>query len=285
MKILSIFALSVIACSGVDSSNTDSATQVMQRDQDLRISGYLIQHGFDLSKVVFEEELVRLEEDSSTTRAALLYAIELDSEYTEKAYWYSVLDARSHTPVNKLTNAGRIQYHFDSSVSEAWRAQFRSAANAWSAASDCLRMTECPTCTLTTQSQNVIFIQVGEAGVASDGSPAGARGSFPAVTRTAGVLVGHATIIDFDVANSTNATYMLRTALHELGHNIGLTHPNDGHVLIPGTAASSTGCCISTYPTVMDYSNGPAALQPDDLTAIRLLYHTVTQPRGGTTCG
>lgn len=69
------------------------------------------------------------------------------------------------------------------------------------------------------------------------------------------------------------ASERLATALHELGHSLGFSHPWRG-VRIAGTATNNGSlvngpqeCCLASYETIMDYA-GDTQLSADDVKAV-----------------
>jgi hypothetical protein len=221
--------------------------------------------GFGASRVNFEDDKVRVDDDMMFDRNTLLMEAtgELELEATEdpehpelaqKGYRYTRVAPKS------------MCFAFAAGVSAAWKDAFRRAFTAWTNVGACVRLSECGAQTT---------ITVGEAGTAADGTPAAAIADYPRYISPLGTFQGQYIIIDTSVAKSTNTTFMRRTALHELGHSIGMTHPRDG-ALITGTQSSTSGCntggCIASYPTVMDYNFATTSLSADDQLSLRKLY-------------
>jgi hypothetical protein len=165
-------------------------------------------------------------------------------------------------------SAANGKYRFTSQVPETWRSAFRAAFQQWSNAfsNDCVKFTE------GTGAVSQITIGVGNLGNADDDRPAEAQGEYPLARRGLPFVVGPNITINTAFVGEADAGWRLHTALHEIGHNLGFTHPWAGQgTVIPGTARSSTGCCSASYFTVMDYF-GDEVLSNDDTTALGLVF-------------
>lgn len=236
--------------------------------------------GFTRSSISFRDEFVFAGGDRVFFKDELLDDIEqsgfsLGPASKPQGYWYvSGVAAPAWA-------ASTGKYSFSASVPETWRAAFRTAFSRWSAASgsDCVSFSEGPA--------GVYGINIGVMGcpLADDGGPSEACASDPKLIVQKGaqhIRLGQIWV-DTAFVNESSSDWRIHTAMHEIGHALGFSHPWEGSHL-SGTAVNSSGCCSANYFTVMDYY-GDTVLSADDVVSLSKRFTKIPNPPRASYCG
>jgi hypothetical protein len=221
--------------------------------------------GIRASDLEFEGDNVRVQGDVIITRKQLEAAMastgtpgaDGGAGLSPKGYAYGTILGQPRPPVDKLS------FHFDANVPEKIRTALRQAAAEWDSSAVCVRMVKedslypakiafGPDPTNHAASTSPHYLEEGRIYFNSDW------------VQGTGIFAG---------AGPASEASLYHTALHEMGHLIGIAHPSQyNHV--PGTATTGPTCgsngggCLASYPTVMDYDtkveDEEPHLTPDD---------------------
>jgi hypothetical protein len=280
----SLTALSIAACAVLGTGcagSVETTEPEAQASDDALIAKYLQrQWGFEPSTIRIKGDRVIADGDGLFSKAELLDEIEstgfsLAPTQMPQGYWYG------NGTASPAWAASDGTFSFSASVPEAWRAAFRPAFGRWSAASgsDCVTFHEAGA------GVYGINITVADCGIADDGFPAEACSGYPKWLTQKGVShfrLGQIQIDDGSVGEPSS-DWRIHTAMHEIGHALGFSHPWQGY-RISGTATNTAGCCSASYYTVMDYY-GDTTLSSDDLLSLSKKFSKTPNPPHASFCG
>jgi hypothetical protein len=221
-----------------------------------------------------------MEVDGATLRGLAVDAAARrgDPELLEKGYFISssVIPGSRAEPRFGIRSpkASAIRLNFDSSVSADWRAAVLQAAAEWNDA--CINMQDgVGTETINVTIDPTLGVDtLGRAELSRVVTVLGSRVAAGSVTAVPGTRL---------LLNSAplSAAEMFHVALHELGHNLGFTHPTEGAV-IPTTLSDGTSGNDVSYNTIMApvITSPPlTGLQGDDLHARSAVFSKITKTR------
>lgn len=283
MRAWAIVVCGALACACGSEAEAPSEEVVEtgdSRTEQASIENYLATQGFELARVRFDGDEIRVDDDMVFDRRSILALAQTNAEadaaeeLAEKGYWHA------GSPV---APGSAFCFTFAASVSSSWRDAFRYGAAQWNASgAQCLRLAECEAA----GNGGLITISVGDAGTSATGGQAGARATFPTWLRNIGPRVGNSIVIDTSVQGTADTSFQRNTAMHELGHTLGFTHPRNG-TFIAGSSSSTTGCgpggCTASYPTVMDYNYVETTTSSDDRLVARNRYKKYPFGKAGAT--
>lgn len=192
----------------------------------LAMRNYLLKYGFP-------EESIR--------ETLTAFIVEDDIIFPKKDFWKnykqtaSSNDKKHYRYQNKVTAVTTVNVGVDNAVPVAWRTAIESAVNSWNALNGKIKfkylgvINYCPANGIT-----VSYLSL------SDNNTF-ARGSFP----TASGSPGFTLTINSTCTVTLTSAQKLKTAIHELGHNIGFMHtdvnPTDGSLITTATKSCNTG--------------------------------------------
>lgn len=175
----------------------------------------------------------------------------------------------------RAPKADAIRLSFDSTVSAAWKTAVLQAAARWN--STCINMQD----GVGTETINV-FVDptlgvdtLGRAQLSRVVTVLGSRGAAGSVTAVPGSRLRL-------TSAPISAADMFHVALHELGHNLGFTHPDEGGSVVRGTNQDTTSGDNVSYSTIMApvITSPPlTGLQSDDLVTRDAVFRQITKTR------
>jgi hypothetical protein len=291
MKILSSlgsYALVLVSCvvgcagGGGDDLDGDSlpgdSSDLLEEDVEPVLAAARVL-GFDENSVEFVDGRIIIEGDIEVERDSLLRQAEAalryqdsvsaeSSDEVEKGFFVSSLGRQqtgsTPTPSFQVPRATSINLSFDTNVPAVWQTAFAQAAAAWN--NSCIN----------------IRIGSGTDGirVRMDGSLDSRTlgvGTFPTLTQGARDLIGdEVALVGAGIRINSNASVTaakaFHVATHELGHNLGFTHPGGGSHI-----GSTGGVGVATI-MAPEITNPPlAALTSDDLSSRNSIYRITTR--------
>jgi hypothetical protein len=235
---LSLAAALGLGCSGEFPSESAPATDAA--DNEL-IESYLARHGYDTSDLQFGSDLVVVEGDMGMARADLLEAAEAEaSGVVEKGYFI---------PTNRLFAGNKIRLSFGASVSQAWRDAYSAAIIEWNSKVPKFAFVGGP------GSPATIQVNKGRPNPPILNSSIALATNPPNRTITLNENFAGASACPGKNIETLSAAVKKASAVHEIGHVLGFTHPpplpTDG-VRIAGTAATMAVSDPTKQQTVMD---------------------------------
>jgi hypothetical protein len=219
------------------------------------VAAFFERAGVPASELQFEGENVRIQGDVIITGKQLAAAMATPpaAELAEKGYTYGTILGQARPPVDLLT------FQFDANTPQRVRNAVYRAAEEWSTTSTCIHVYR-------TDLRYPAKINYGP-------DPTNHAGiTNPHYLEEGSILFNsdwiEGTGIFAPDGPATDAS-LYHTALHEMGHLIGLAHPSL-YQHVPGTETSSPTCgsngggCMASYATVMDYVGEEQELTADD---------------------
>jgi hypothetical protein len=237
------------------------------------VAAFFERAGVPASEIQFEGDNVRVQGDVIITGKQLAAVMSAPAtaggELAEKGYTYGTLLGQARPPVDLLS------FHFDSNVPQRVRDAVYRAAAEWSTTSTCIRV----------YSDDFYY----PAKITYEPDPTGHAGITNPHYLSEGSILFNSDWLEgtgsFASDGPATDASLYHTALHEMGHLIGLAHPSL-YQYVPGTQTSSPTCghngggCKGSYPTVMDEDVEEQELTPDD----RATASVVQKPLGYKAC-